>query len=101
MNMLNSVSIEGFLDKDPVSSNEVDNQMTCTFNVVSVRKDHTTKKTEKIIAGIVTTGHLAGSCAEYLKTGRGVRVVGRLAGYPFLFINAQRVEFKPETREIE
>ena len=58
-------------------------------------------KKEVFIFDISVYARMAEMCAEYLKKGRGVRVVGRLAQKDdeSVFIVAEHVEFKPELKK--
>ena len=99
MNNLNSVLIEGFVVSDPELSYTDKGDAACKFKVES----HRSYKAEEKLAeevnyfDISTHIRLAEVCAEYLKKGRGVRVVGRLKqdGEKIL-IEAEHVEFKPQ-----
>ena len=106
MNSLNSVLIEGDVVHGPVET--ADNR--CVFEILSARDE-----ADAINGGTVhkefrfeveaRAFRLARSCLETLKTGRGVRVVGRLESETYtaldgmehteVVIVAEHVEFKP------
>ena len=102
MNNLNSVLIEGSLAADPELSYTEKGAAVCRFRVESHRtyKEGEEQKKEVSHFDISTHVRLAEVCAEYLKKGRGVRVVGRLAqdGEKVL-IEAEHVEFKPNIKK--
>jgi len=101
MNNLNSILIEGVLEADPHSLASLDVLRT-TFKVRSIRcyKVGEHKQTDELIVPIATKGRLAEVCGEYLKAGRGVRVVGSLAeDNEGLYVAAEHVEFKPQQKE--
>jgi len=90
MNNLNSILVEGKLPSDPQAS-----EGRTLFYVLSVRYDKA--QFYETLVPVKTTGRLAEVCADYLKAGRGVRVVGRLAqDNTELYVHAEHVEFKPE-----
>jgi single-stranded DNA-binding protein len=94
-NDLNSVLIEGKLPEDAMPSGK--GKQDCTFFIHSSRlyKEGDELKEELTSVGVVTTGELADRCRS-LKTGRIVRVVGRLsADEACLYIQADHVEFRP------
>jgi len=94
MNNLNSILVEGTLMNDPVTTNT--EQTRTAFNLYSVHYEKGGQFSD-ITVPIKTTGRLAEVCADYLKAGRGVRVVGRLAqNNTELYVHAEHVEFKPE-----
>ena len=101
MNDLNSVLLEGKVTADPAP---IPNG--CTFSILASRlvKTDDGQKTTTSLFPIEVTGRLAEVCQEYLKAGRGVRIVGRLCQDPedaLLFIQAEHVEFKPERSKPE
>ena len=90
-NMLNSVLIEGNLDGDPLMLDEV-----CYFFV-----RHSSNNRNDIFR-ILTKDKLAKVCNDYLRCGRGVRVIGKLVrDADEVYISAEHVEFKPMVRNIE
>ena len=102
--MLNSILLEGTIsgEIESIIDRTIDRVIECGFSVLSTRFDidsHISTVTVKIS----TKGKLAESCASILKTGRGVRVVGRLAqGEDFrIYIIAEHVEYKPEVKNNE
>ena len=80
MNNLNSVLIEGNLTKDPDVNRTNNGTFVSTFPLARNRyyKADDELKEEVSFIDIETWGRLAENCYEYLKKGRGVRVVGRL-----------------------
>lgn len=108
MNNLNSILIEGVLAADPTTESE--GSAVCSFALLSRRytKDSDGKAVEHVITvPCLATGRLAGVCAEYLKKGRGVHVVGRIDSHglsvateaPMLYVFAEHVEFKPQLKK--
>jgi single-strand DNA-binding protein len=107
MNNLNSVLIEGNLTKDPDVNRTNNGTFVSTFAVACNRyyKVDDEPKEEVSFIDIETWGRLAETCYEYLKKGRGVRVVGRLKQHRWetdgkfrskIVIVAEHVEFKPD-----
>ena len=107
MNSLNSILIEGNLTKDPVLSRTPKGTSVCNLSVASNRyyKQDEDLQHEVSFFDVEVWAGLGETCAEYLKKGRGVRVVGRLKqdrwsdteGNPRsrIKIVAEHVEFKP------
>jgi single-strand DNA-binding protein len=110
INNLNSILIEGNLTKDPELAYCTNGTPWCRFSVGVNRyyKQDDEKKEEVSFIEISVYGKTAESCAEYLKKGRGVRVVGRLKqdrwkdadgkGRTKVYIVAEHVEFKPNLK---
>lgn len=108
MNSLNSILIEGNLTKDPKLTETPKGTPVCTFSLASNRyfKQDDEQHNEVSFFDVETWAKLAGTCSEYLKKGRGVRVVGRLKqdrwddkeGNPRsrIKIVAEHVDFKPD-----
>ena len=103
MNSLNSVLIEGELEKNPFFFHR-DGK-----NIVVLRLKF---NLEGSTVAVEVSGRQAEVCLEHLRQGRGVRVVGSLSrerepGYTTplassgLFIKADHVEFKPESEKPE
>jgi single-strand DNA-binding protein len=90
MNNLNSVLLEGELTADPIF---VDGKCVFDVNVRRIEKTNTFK--------IICKSRLAEVCAEYLKMGRGVRIVGRLDRdeNDEVYLLAEHVEFKPKGKD--
>ncbi len=113
MNNLNSILIEGNLVRDPELSYTPKGTAVCKFSVACNRFFKQEEETQKEVSffDVSTWTRLAEVCAEYLKKGRGVRVVGRLKqdrwtdpdGKPRsrVLIVAEHVEFKPQLRKPE
>lgn len=80
MNDLNSILIEGNLTRDPVFSTTPNGTAVCNFAVGThhlYRKEEEQQK-ETSFFDVEVWSRLAEICSEYLRKGRGVRVVGRL-----------------------
>lgn len=102
MNNLNSVLLEGKLEKGPQLLTAPEGKSLCTFTIRSECYYKQGEELEKETSSfdIEARGHLAEVCGDYLKKGRCVRVVGRLKQDTFrdvrVFIVAEHVEFRPE-----
>jgi single-strand DNA-binding protein len=108
MNNLNSILIEGNLVRDPELSYTSKGTAVCKFSVGCNRAYKQDDQLQKEVSyfDVTTWQRLAEVCGEYLKKGRGVRVVGRLKqdrwtdpegkGRSKVFIIAEHVEFKPQ-----
>jgi single-strand DNA-binding protein len=98
VNNLNSVLLEGFVVSDPELSYTEKGAAVCRFKLESHRSYKAEDEMAEEVSYFEMVAHLrlAETCAEYLKKGRGVRVVGRLKqdGEKVL-IEAEHVEFKP------
>jgi single-strand DNA-binding protein len=108
MNNLNSVLVEGNLTKDPslkvISTGTAVGKFTIAVNRFW-KKDNEPQESVSYIDIEVWAG-LAETCSQYLKKGRGVRIVGRLEQDRYILdvgtykeklkIVAEHVEFKPE-----
>ena len=110
MNSLNSILIEGEIVDDPVISIASEGRTLTGFNVRShrtVKDSDGTIALHAITVPVLTEGRLAEVCADYLKEGRAVRVVGRLDSLggpldaPLLHVHAEHVEFKPQLKKAE
>ena len=111
MNNLNSILIEGNLVKDPELSYTSKGTAVCKFTVACNRAFKQDDQLQKEVSffDVSTWTRLAEVCGEYLKKGRGVRVVGRLKqdrwtdtdGKPRsrVLIIAEHVEFKPQLKK--
>lgn len=111
MNNLNSILVEGNLVKDPELSYTPKGTAVCKFTVACNRAFKQDDQLQKEVSffDVSTWTRLAEVCAEYLKKGRGVRVVGRLKqdkwsdadGKPHsrVYIVAEHVEFKPQVKK--
>lgn len=111
MNSLNSILIEGNLTRDPVLSETPKGTPVCTFSVASNRFYRQGSETEKEVSffDVEVWSRLAEACAQNLKKGRGVRVVGRLKQdrwtdtegkhHDKIRIVAEHVEFKPDFKD--
>lgn len=113
MNSLNSVLLEGNLTRDPELKYTPKGTAVCSFAIASNRsfKQEDGYQEEVSYFDVTTWSHLAEVCNEYLRKGRGVRVVGRLKqdrwndaegnGRSKVFVIAEHVEFKPERKKEE
>jgi len=111
MNNLNSILIEGNLVRDPELSYTPKGTAVCKFSVACNRSWKQDDQFQKEVSffDVSTWTRLAEVCGEYLKKGRGVRVVGRLKqdrwtdpdGKPHsrVEIIAEHVEFKPQLKK--
>lgn len=110
MNNLNSVLIEGNLVRDPELAYTPKGTAACKFSVACNRSFKQDQELQKEVSyfDVSTYARLAEICAEYLKKGRGVRVVGRLKQDKWtdtegntrykVYIVAEHVEFKPQIK---
>jgi single-strand DNA-binding protein len=108
VNSLNSILLEGNLVKDPESKTLSTGTQVCNFTLASDRFYKQSEGTEKEVSffDVEAWARLGLACAQNLKKGRGVRVVGRLKqdrwtdgeGRPRsrVMIVAEHVEFKPQ-----
>jgi single-strand DNA-binding protein len=111
MNNLNSILIEGNLVRDPELKYTPKGAAVCTFALASNRFFKQDDETQKEVSyfDVTTWSRLAEVCGEYLKKGRGVRVVGRLKQDRWtgpegqarskVEIVAEHVEFKPQLKK--
>jgi len=107
MNNLNSILLEGNLVRDPEIKYSAKGTCICEFSIASNRSFKLDNEYQKEVSffNIVTWSRLAENCSEFLKKGRGVRVVGRLKQSRWkneegqnrakISIVADHVEFKP------
>jgi single-strand DNA-binding protein len=111
MNNLNSVLVEGNLVRDPELSYTQKGTAVGKFSVASNRfyKQDDEYQKEVSYFDVTVWSRQAEVCCEYLKKGRGVRIVGRLKqdrwqdpegnGRSKVYIVAEHVEFKPKAKE--
>ncbi len=111
LNNLNSVLIEGNLVRDPELKYTPKGTAVCSFALASNRYFKQDEETQKEVSyfDVTTWSRLAEVCGEYLKKGRGVRVVGRLKQDRWtspegqtrskVEIVAEHVEFKPQMKK--
>ncbi len=78
MNNLNSILLEGNLVKDPELRNTPKGTPVCQFSMASNRYQQAKNAEEVSFFDVEVWSRLAENCGEYLKKGRGVRVIGRL-----------------------
>lgn len=108
MNSLNSILVEGNLVDDPKLSYTSKGTSVCKFVIASncfYKLDDEYQK-EVSFFDVTTWARLAENCGEYLKKGRGVRIIGRLKQDRWkgidgkeksrVYIIADQVEFKPQ-----
>ena len=107
MNALNSILLEGNLTRDPESKTLPSGSQVCSFAIASNRfyRQNEVMEKETSYFDIEAWARLGQSCAETLRKGRGVRVVGRLKQdrwtdqtgktHSKVKIVAEHVEFKP------
>jgi single-strand DNA-binding protein len=108
MNNLNSILLEGNLVRDPELRYTPKGVPVCSFSVACNRyfKQEEELQEEVSYFDVTTWNRLAEVCNEYLRKGRGVRVVGRLKQDRWedtegktrskVHIVAEHVEFKPK-----
>ncbi len=111
MNNLNSILIEGNLVKDPELAYTPKGAPVCKFTVGCNRSWKQEEEYQKEVSffDVSAWNRLAEVCGEYLKKGRGVRVVGRLKQdrwtdadgktHSRVHILAEHVEFKPQLKK--
>ncbi len=108
MNSLNSILVEGNLTRDPNLKTFISGNQVCHFTLATNRSyKNADEAYEKEVSyfDVEAWARLGETCSQYLKKGRGVRVVGRLKqdrwtdpdGKPHnrVKIVAEHVEFKP------
>jgi single-strand DNA-binding protein len=108
MNNLNSILVEGNLVRDPNYRSMPSGNQVCDFTVATNRSYKIAdQKYENEVSyfDIEAWARLGAACAQNLKKGRGVRVVGRLKqdrwtdtegkAHARVKIVAEHVEFKP------
>jgi single-strand DNA-binding protein len=109
MNSLNSILVEGNLVRDPEAKTLPSGNQVCDFTLASNRfYKNNEEGFEKEVSyfDVEAWSRLGSSCAQNLKKGRGVRVVGRLKqdrwvdpeGKPRARVKivAEHVEFKAQ-----
>ncbi len=113
MNDLNSIIVEGNLTRDPVLSTTPNDVSVCNFSIGShhMYKKGDKQHTETSFLDVEVWSKLGENCAEYLRKGRGVRVVGRLKQDRWkdgegksrsrLKIVAEHVEFRTMKRKVQ
>lgn len=113
MNSLNSILLEGNLVRNPELSYTPKGTTVCKFSVASNRilKQDDNYQKEVSFFEITTWARLAEVCGEFLKKGRGVRIMGRLKQDRWkasdgksrqkVYVVANYVEFKPNFQKKE
>jgi len=108
MNDLNNILLEGNLTRDPEGKTLNTGVFLCSFPVASNRfyKQNDVFEKETSFFDVEAWAKLGQRCADNLKKGRGVRVVGRLKQERWtdpdgktkskVKVVAEHVEFKPE-----
>ncbi|MCX7027331.1 MAG: single-stranded DNA-binding protein [Spirochaetes bacterium] len=97
MNSLNSILVEGNLVKDPATKTLPSGNQVCAFTLATNRyykAGEQGMEEEVSYFDVEAWSRLGTTCAQYLKKGRGVRVVGRLKAK--VKIVAEHVEFSPK-----
>jgi single-strand DNA-binding protein len=111
MNHLNSILVEGNLVRDPNFRSTPSGNQVCDFTVATNRNYKIAdQKYENEVSyfDVEAWARLGSACAQNLKKGRGVRVVGRLKqdrwtdtegkSHSRVKIVAEHVEFKPMSK---
>ncbi len=111
MNHLNSILVEGNLVRDPNYRSTTSGNQVCDFTLATNRSYKIAdQKYENEVSyfDIEAWARLGAACAQNLKKGRGVRVVGRLKQdrwtdsegktHAKVKIVAEHVEFKPMSK---
>ena len=113
MKSLNSILIEGNLIEDPEFIKTDIGTSLCKFSIAAERFFKQEGKYQKEVSffKVKTWARLAETCNQYLKKGRGVRIVGRLKQDQWkgndgedksaVYIIADQVEFRPDFRKKE
>jgi len=81
MNSLNSILVEGNLVKDPATKTLPSGNQVCAFTLATNRYYKAGEQgleEEVSYFDVEAWSRLGTTCSQYLKKGRGVRVVGRL-----------------------
>ena len=93
MKDLNSVLIEGTLIEDPIVKKFEEDESMCRFKIKHETRDSIFE------FPVCVYGKQAAFCEEHLKTGRKVRIVGRLTRvFGTVFISAEHVEIRVEVK---
>jgi len=107
MNSLNSILLEGNLVRDPESKTLPSGSQVCNFSIATNRfwKQNDALEKETSYFDVEAWARLGQTCADTLRKGRGVRVVGRLKQDRWqdtdgknrskIKVVAEHVEFKP------
>lgn len=110
MNNLNTVLMEGTLIRDPERSHQVTGSSACRISLANNRYYNDRNDNWVNDASFFTVwvfGPVAESCLNYLKKGRGIRVVGRLKQFRYtsaglgrekVAILAEHIEFQPQKK---
>lgn len=108
MNNLNSILLEGNLVRDPEIANTKSDISFCRFSLATNRYYKQNNKYEQEVSyfDVKCWGKLAEVCNEYLKKGRGVRIIGRIkqdrwksddgTNHSKVIVMADHIEFKPQ-----
>ena len=107
MNNLNSILLEGNLVRDPEIAHTNKGTAYCRFTMATNRSYKQDNKYEQEVSyfDVKSWGKLAEVCKEYLKKGRGVRIIGRIKQDRWqsedgknnsrVVVMADHIEFKP------
>lgn len=111
MNHLNSILVEGNLVRDPTLHETPSGNQVCDFTLATNRSYRVAdQKYEHEVSyfDVEAWSRLGAACAQNLRKGRGVRVVGRLKqdrwtdsdgrAHARIKIVAEHVEFKPAAK---
>ncbi len=113
MNNLNSILLEGNLTKDPEISKTKNGIATCNLTVATNRSYKEENKYEQEVSyfDVKAYGKLAEVSGEYLKKGRGVRIIGRIKqdrwkdddgkNHSRVVVMADHIEFQPERKKVD
>ena len=113
MNSLNSILLEGNLVRDPELGHSPKGTPFCRFSIASNRfyKIEEQYQEEVSFFDVTAWARLAEVCGQYLKKGRGVRIIGRLKqdrwkgkdgkGRSKIYVIADHMEFRPAFRKKE
>ncbi len=111
MRQMNSIVVEGNLTRDPDFRQTPKGTSVCMLSVASNRYYKVDEETRSEVSffNVETWAKVAETCNEYLKKGRGVRVIGRLKQDRWVdqegknrdrvLIVASQVDFKPQFRK--
>jgi len=111
MRQMNSIVVEGNLTRDPDFRQTPKGTPVCMLSVASNRYYKVDEETRSEVSffNVETWARVAETCSEYLKKGRGVRVIGRLKQDRWVdqegknrdrvVIVASQVDFKPQFRK--
>ena len=110
MNQLNSILLEGSLTADPVITDSEDSVLGSCYFPIETKRIEKNKGSRKQVISCFTVeawGKLSDVCRERLKSGMGVRAVGRIKtkqdddheDLPEFYIVAEHIEIKPTVKD--